>query len=448
MPVFTMGETLAELDAMVREHRYVAVGGLVGGGLRVGRESIGPLTRRLGMLQRRALDAGGGIHALGVGSCQILHAARTYSADTSTAESVTNYGNVLFYDGRGLRQVHACTPRDPRWRDTLRWRDHILAHGIDLAAVARHGRIPARSKRALMIGFVTGYACADEMLRRHDVLPPTGGPPGTILYIAPASSGSAHYALDADERLHNGTRRAGVAALRAGARVPAWRRGRGGRVNTAAHAAVGAAAGVAPDAALAVFGWRRAWLPGNASAGAGAPVPALPRRAAGPGPGRVVLTPDRGPVVHPPRPGRDHRGRGVAQAHRRTEATVIDFHGVRLRHSAAVGGRANEAEKRTWPRACSHPGIGWWSPGPGWAGSPRASRNGSGRKASWAWGTATPGRPGAANVEMDGVPLTVLWGALNTTGHPARFAPDPDNWALSHVCDHGPVMVPGGPCPS
>ena len=51
------------------------------------------------------------------------------------------------------------------------------------------------------------------------------------------------------------------------------------------------------------------------------------------------------------------------------------------------------------------------------------------------------------NVEVDGVPLTVLWGALNTTGHPARFAPDPDLGAVA-VCDHGPVMVPGVSLPA
>ena len=177
-----------------------------------------------------------------------------------------------------LRQVHACTPRDPRWRDTLRWRDHILAHGIDLAAVARHGRIPARSKRALMIGFVTGYACADGVLRRHDVLPPTGGPPGTILTSPPLVRVGA-LALDADERLHNGS----AAPVwqhyggRTCASVAPWsgwagqhrrarrrrgrRRGRPGRRPRGVRVAAGC-------------------LPEYASAGAGAPGPALPRRAA------------------------------------------------------------------------------------------------------------------------------------------------------------------------
>lgn len=212
MPVFTRGETLASFDAMVRDHRYVAVGGLVGGGLRVGSGSVGVLSARLGMLQARAVRGGGGIHALGVGSMKVLHAARPYSADTSTADSVVAYGNILLYDGTILRQVHVAAPAQVR-----RWRDVAAAHGIDLAGMVRGGKIPRGLYGPLMAAHGLAYACADEVLGVRAVpAPGPGWRPGTVLYMAPSGVPSAEAFTAADGAMHGGTA------------PPVWRRyGRG-----------------------------------------------------------------------------------------------------------------------------------------------------------------------------------------------------------------------------
>ena len=200
MPVFTAGETLAEFDAMVRDHQYVAVGGLVGSGLRVGASSVPVLAARLGMLQRRAQRQGGGIHALGVGSMAVLHRARPYSADTSTADSVVSYGNVLVFDGRMLRQVHVTAPAQ-----MARYRDVLTSHGIDVAAILNHGRIPPRFKPHLMAAHSVAYACADEVLSRHGVpAPREGWRPGTVLYVAPNGPGTVDLVTAVDTRLHTG----------------------------------------------------------------------------------------------------------------------------------------------------------------------------------------------------------------------------------------------------
>lgn len=174
LPVFTKGGTLADFDAMVREFGYVAVGGTVGLGTRPQRE-------RVTMLQRRAQDLGGGIHALGVGAMGSLRVARPYSADASSISGAFKFGVVVYFDGREVR----CVSLANRAR-LLQDREHIRNHGIDLESLARTGRMPSRkddARRKLMQAMSLAYATADEYLKAiHPVPPPNDNAAGPHLY--------------------------------------------------------------------------------------------------------------------------------------------------------------------------------------------------------------------------------------------------------------------------
>lgn len=180
MPVFTLGGRLAEFDAMVSDAGYVAVGGMVGVPL--------PAVRaRAVMLQRRALEQGGGIHLLGNGSMKTLRAVRPYSADTSSVSSMFRFGNLLYFDGAELRQVNL------QQRGKLAAaRDHLAAQGVDLGPLLRARRMPGGDARlALNVALSWSYVCADEVLRRAAVQVPrlAGSPAGTHLYLALANDG-------------------------------------------------------------------------------------------------------------------------------------------------------------------------------------------------------------------------------------------------------------------
>lgn len=195
MPVFTRSDTLAEFDAMVRDCGYVAVGGLVG------------LPRpvqlaRVSMLQRRATDLGGGVHALGIGSLATIRASRCYSADASTVTSVFRYGTVVYFTGRDLRQAYIT--------NRARWvadRDHMRAHGIDLAPMLNAGRMPKPSEgpaRDLLVQAMTlAYAAADEHLKVTTPVPAPdpSQPAGPHLYTAANNTGVAASAV-LDRMIH------------------------------------------------------------------------------------------------------------------------------------------------------------------------------------------------------------------------------------------------------
>lgn len=195
MPVFTRGDSLAEFDAMVADVGYVCAGGLVG---------LPTKTQlaRVQMLQRRAQDAGGGIHALGIGSMATLRAARPYSADASSVSGAFRFGTVVFFDGREIRNV----PITDRAR-LARNRDHLRAHGVDLAKLATTGRMPGQhdGRKQLMQAMSLAYACADEWLRAsHPVPPPRRlAQAGTHLFssISPHAS-EADWASELDANLH------------------------------------------------------------------------------------------------------------------------------------------------------------------------------------------------------------------------------------------------------
>lgn len=206
LPVFTMGAALPEFDAMVADVGYVAVGGMVG-------VSVPHQRARLAMLQRRAVERGGGIHALGVANMGTLRAARPYSADASSVSSMYRFGNLLYFDGLELRQVNV------KARAKLAAaRDHLTAQGIDAAPIIRAGRMPEAGQRhELTRAMAVSYACADEVLKRRPVAAPLAGdPPGTHLYLALGRNTDSLAAAELADVLH------GPAAPRAWRR---WARG-------------------------------------------------------------------------------------------------------------------------------------------------------------------------------------------------------------------------------
>ena len=197
MPVFTAGARLAEFDAMVRDSRYVAVGGLAG--RRISKDG---LAARVGMLQRRAADQGGGIHALGIGALSVLRRARPYSADSSACSAAFLYGSLVYFDGREVRQTATSN------RAALaRHRDHITAQDIPLAEVLRLGKLPGKSHRPQMVrGYSLTYAVADEHLKRAaPVAAPDGLPPGPQLYNSVTPDWMVYPTARLDRELHDGT---------------------------------------------------------------------------------------------------------------------------------------------------------------------------------------------------------------------------------------------------
>ena len=193
MPVFTRGQALIELDAMVRDHGYVCVGGLVG----MQRSDRAGLRARVQILQRRAQDMGGGIHALGVGSTPNLRATRPYSADSSAISQVFRFGRVAYWDGRNVVSVKIDD------RDRLR-KDfhHIRAQGIDLADLATNGQRgrPLRMYRQMALS----YVIADEAVQRFKV--PAPRPElrtGTVLYNSVLTLDEAAALADLGRHLHS-----------------------------------------------------------------------------------------------------------------------------------------------------------------------------------------------------------------------------------------------------
>lgn len=192
MPVFTRGDGLKEFDAMIRESRYVCVGGLVG----MPREYQQP---RIAVLQRRAVELGGGIHALGVSSTTVLAAARPYSADSSTVSSGFQFGTVTLFDGRTLRTLNIHNRR--RLREN---RDLLMAHGFPLGLIVSTTRMPGGAMRGVtMAAGATAFAVADEHLKTHYPTPGLGpDDAGPHLYNVAVQQGDARAMAGLDATLH------------------------------------------------------------------------------------------------------------------------------------------------------------------------------------------------------------------------------------------------------
>lgn len=195
LPVFTRGGTPADFDAMVRDAGYVCVGGGVGMPPAV-------VVSRLGALQRRAEELGGGIHALGVGNMQGLRKIRPYSADASNVSSAFRFGTVIAYTGQTLVNLSVT--------DTKRMRQHLhhfKAQGLRMADLARTGRQPAGEERALLMrGMSVAVACADEDTTKFAVPVPhgTNDTPGTHMYSAVTGDHLAPHTAYLDTLLHDG----------------------------------------------------------------------------------------------------------------------------------------------------------------------------------------------------------------------------------------------------
>jgi len=191
MPVFTTGDSLAEFDAMVRESRYVCVGGLVG-------MPKPQQEARIKMLQRRAVALGGGIHTLGVGSLGTLARCRPFSADSSAVSGSYRFGTVVVFTGRAVTSI-AVTDR----AKLTKHREALRAHGIDLAGLVRSGRMPGGPGRhQLTRAMSVAYAVADEYLKRNFPVPsPWAGGGGVHLYSA-IMPHLADSAADLDTDLH------------------------------------------------------------------------------------------------------------------------------------------------------------------------------------------------------------------------------------------------------
>jgi hypothetical protein len=194
MPVFTRGNTLADFDAMVKDSGYVCVGGLIG-------YPQTAIVQRIGMLQRRAQSAGGGIHALGVGSVTNIRKARPYSSDASSISASFQWGRIAYFNGRDVIGTRV-TDRKTLARD----REHIRAHGINLAQLARTARLPNQSngRQELMQAMSLAFACADEYLRRQPVPAPHRWPSGPHLYSSLGRTADAVWSAQVDARLHDG----------------------------------------------------------------------------------------------------------------------------------------------------------------------------------------------------------------------------------------------------
>lgn len=192
MPVHTLGNTVADFDAMVREHGYVCIGGL-------GLLPLPARIRRCVMLQRRAAAAGGGVHLLGVGAVDSIRASRPYSADSSRLSSTYIYGSMSIWTDNTIRQVNIA-----KRNELVKYRDAIGRHGIDLADLVRNRRLPGKEMRLkLTAALGIAWTTADEYVKEMWPSPtPNGMPedPGPHLYMAvtPTADAIALARLDAD----------------------------------------------------------------------------------------------------------------------------------------------------------------------------------------------------------------------------------------------------------
>jgi hypothetical protein len=197
MPVFTRGESVKEFEAMVRDCGYVCVGGGVGMSQEV-------LVRRTQLLQRRAAELGGGIHALGMGAVSLVRQAMPYSADSSNISNTFQYGNIRYFNGR---EIKSCKVNNKKYL-LAHW-EELRAHGINVADLAANGRMPKGVIRTqLMQAMSLAYACADEWLHSvgsvpvpHGVRDPRTGP---HLYSSICGGHLLPGVIGLDYRLHQG----------------------------------------------------------------------------------------------------------------------------------------------------------------------------------------------------------------------------------------------------
>lgn len=176
LPVFTRGESIKEFDAMVRDTGYVAVGGGVD-------MSTALSTKRMALLQRRAQENGGGIHALGVGAITRLQAIKPFSADSANVDNAFIFGVLSAWTGRRIVRVKSSDTKA-----LLKNYKTFKKSGIHLAEIINTKKLPKGDKRNnLVAGMAFSYAASGEFIRLHtQTVPPTlvNDVPGTHLYSA------------------------------------------------------------------------------------------------------------------------------------------------------------------------------------------------------------------------------------------------------------------------
>jgi len=194
LPVFTRGDKLADLRAMLNDTRYVCAGGLVG---------MNDKYRipRLQVIQRHALEFGGGVHALGIGSLPALRATRPYSADTSRFLMGYGFHTVQVFDGRDLHSVDILDQGK-----MLRYRDLLVSHGFGVTAHLTDRRMPEGNKPGLprwinSQALGVAAACADEYLKQTYPVP-MGADPGLHFY-AVAIRTDAYAIASTDSLIHS-----------------------------------------------------------------------------------------------------------------------------------------------------------------------------------------------------------------------------------------------------
>ena len=197
MPVFTRGESVKEFDAMVRDCGYVCVGGGVG-------MSAAVLVQRTRLLQRRASELGGGIHALGMGAVGRVRQAMPYTADSSNISNTFQYGQIRYFNGREI-----CSVKVNNKIGLLKRWEYLRAHDINVADLAQNGKMPTGEIRGqLMTAMSLSYACADEWLHAVGTVPvPRGVPdprPGPHLYSSICGSHLLPGVIELDYKLHHG----------------------------------------------------------------------------------------------------------------------------------------------------------------------------------------------------------------------------------------------------
>ena len=196
MPVFTRGNSLADLDAMLADVPFICAGGLV----KMPEKHRVP---RIRMLQRRAAERGGGIHALGVGSLPALRASRPYSADTSRFLLGYGYHSVQIFDGRDLHSIDILDRVK-----MARHRADLVAHGFSVSERITQGRMPEGNKPGMprwlnSQALGVAAACADEYLKATYPVPIDGPLPDGPHFYAVAMATDAYAVATTDERLHS-----------------------------------------------------------------------------------------------------------------------------------------------------------------------------------------------------------------------------------------------------
>lgn len=201
MPVFTRNDHLKEFDAMVKDAGYVCVGG--SGGM-----SQAALLKRVALLQRRAEDLGGGIHALGMGAIAHLLKARPYSADASNISGAFRFGTLMIFDGRAVRGIGVRDKNGMR-----QYLPSLHAHGIDVAGLAALGKMPTAkgdgltmTRPQLMGAMALAYAAADEYLHSKyatKVPAVVKDNPGTHLFSAIPNVQYLQPTIELDWKLHH-----------------------------------------------------------------------------------------------------------------------------------------------------------------------------------------------------------------------------------------------------